>query len=116
MNTLTVDVSNYLEWLQVHNYAATTITSRRYYLAYFLAFAARRGLASSEAVQTGDLGDYQQELFAPPQGRRKPARRLHPDPAPHPGRPVLHLASPGRADRLGSGHWLGHAQGRALTA
>jgi integrase/recombinase XerD len=57
------DVDDYLAWMCVHNYADTTIVSRRYYLGYFTAYAFRHGIATAEAVTLEDLLGYQHELF-----------------------------------------------------
>lgn len=63
MGSLCSDVEEYLDWMGVHNYAKTTIISRRHYPGYFCAFATRQGLTASEAVSLEDLLAYQQELF-----------------------------------------------------
>ena len=57
------DLVDYLSWMGVHNYANTTITSRRYYLGYFRAFATRNGIHSAAEVTLEALLDYQHELF-----------------------------------------------------
>ena len=50
MTPIEADMARYLLWMEVHNYATTTITTRRYYLAYFAAFAARHGVEQAPAV------------------------------------------------------------------
>ena len=57
------EIRDYIDWMKVHNYAATTIENRRRYLGYFCDFAASRGLAAPGTVQLEDLVAYQDELF-----------------------------------------------------
>jgi integrase/recombinase XerD len=64
MTSLESDILDYLSWMRVHNYAKTTVVSRRYYLSYFTAFAARGGLDASERIMLEDLLGYEQELFS----------------------------------------------------
>lgn len=63
VTAIDVDVEDYLFWMSVHNYAKTTLISRRYYLGYFLAFAARHSIETAGAVTLEDLLAYQHELF-----------------------------------------------------
>jgi integrase/recombinase XerD len=58
-----VDVADYLSWMCVHNYAKTTIVSRRYYLGYFTAYLAGQGVCASGAVTLENLLAYQHGIF-----------------------------------------------------
>jgi len=40
MTPIERDVQSYLEWMEVHNYATTTIANRKCHLGYFVSFAA----------------------------------------------------------------------------
>ncbi len=64
MTSIKTDISDYLVWMQVHNYALTTISCRERYLGYFSSFLDERGLEDASAVSFDDLRDYQHELFA----------------------------------------------------
>jgi hypothetical protein len=44
MTTMTEEITNYLRWMEMHNYARTTIGNRRRYLGYFLAFSRARDI------------------------------------------------------------------------
>lgn len=63
VTSIETDVVDYLGWMCVHNYAKTTLVSRRYYLGYFTAFAVRNGIESAEAVTLEHLLGYQHQLF-----------------------------------------------------
>ncbi len=63
MTSIETDVEDYLSWMCVHNYAKTTIVSRRYHLGYFTHFAGLRGLHRAEEVTLEDLLSYQHQLF-----------------------------------------------------
>lgn len=63
MTRLDADVRDYLSWMEIHNYAATTVISRTYHLRYFVSFAQRRGIEDSPAVTLELLIDYQAALF-----------------------------------------------------
>ena len=63
MTPIECDVQNYLEWMEVHNYATTTVVNRRCHLGYFVTFAAARGVVEVEAVTLDVLTGYQQSLF-----------------------------------------------------
>ena len=43
MTPIEADAAQYLEWMEIHNYAAKTIDCRRRYLGYFFAFVAPLG-------------------------------------------------------------------------
>jgi integrase/recombinase XerD len=64
MGSIDAEVNDYLEWMAVHNYAATTIGCRRRYLDYFVAFAHERGVEEIEQVDAALLVSYQHQLFA----------------------------------------------------
>ncbi len=64
MTEIESDVGDYLVWMQVHNYARTTISCRRRYLGYFTCFVAERGIDEVADVSFETLRDYQHELFA----------------------------------------------------
>lgn len=57
------DISDYIEWMKVHNYAETTIENRRRYLAYFVEFARVREVSETECVSFDCVCAYQQALF-----------------------------------------------------
>jgi integrase/recombinase XerD len=63
MTTLAAEIRQYLEWMEVHNYARTTIVDRRRYLVYFLTFANCRGVDDPADVTFECLLSYQQQLF-----------------------------------------------------
>lgn len=56
-------VARYIEWLQVHNYAAPTVLNRQMYLGYFLAWCAERGLTRPQEVTKPILERYQRSLY-----------------------------------------------------
>ncbi len=64
MTPIEVDVADYIMWIRVHNYAATTIDARGRYLAYFVEFCGHCGVADADAVTFELVQRYQQELFA----------------------------------------------------
>jgi len=64
MARLTHDIDDYLDWMQVHNYASTTIRNRRCHLAHFEGWARGRNLRCAHQVRLEDLVDYQCQLFA----------------------------------------------------
>jgi integrase/recombinase XerD len=63
MLSLQQDIDDYLLWMQVHNYARTTIANRRRYLAYFSSFALKLRILSSADVTLENLLQYQGFLF-----------------------------------------------------
>jgi len=63
MTPIETDVSDYLEWLEVHNYASTTVSCRARYLGAFTRFAEAAGIEGSEEVTLELLVDYQRHLF-----------------------------------------------------
>jgi integrase/recombinase XerD len=56
-------VARYIEWLQVHNYAAPTVLNRQMYLGYFLAWCAERGLTQPREITKPILERYQRSLY-----------------------------------------------------
>jgi integrase/recombinase XerD len=56
-------VLRYLEWLQVHNYAAPTGQNRQSYLGVFVAWCAERGLATPKEITKPILERYQRSLY-----------------------------------------------------
>jgi integrase/recombinase XerD len=63
MTSLNLEIEAYLDWMKVHNYAATTIENRRRYLDYFSVFAHGRALKTPDAVAFEDLLAFQDQLF-----------------------------------------------------
>src|SRR5579863_4491325 len=64
MLPIATDVTEYLMWMKVHNYAHTTIAARERYLDYFISFASRRGITEASEVTFELLLEYQHHLFA----------------------------------------------------
>ena len=58
------DITEYLMWMKIHNYARTTIANRGVYLRYLSCFLAKREIQTSEAVSLEELLDYQQALYS----------------------------------------------------
>jgi integrase/recombinase XerD len=56
-------VLRYLEWLQVHNYAAPTVQNRQSYLGTFVAWCAERGLVTPREITKPILERYQRSLY-----------------------------------------------------
>lgn len=56
------DVEDYLTWMTVHNYAATTVADRRRYLGYFCQFAESAGATSVADVSYELVVAYQEHL------------------------------------------------------
>jgi integrase/recombinase XerD len=56
-------VLRYLEWLQVHNYAAPTVQNRQSYLGVFVAWCTDRGLATPREITKPILERYQRSLY-----------------------------------------------------
>ena len=63
MTPIEADAREYLEWMQIHNYAERTIDCRRRYLGYFFAFAGARGVSEAKEVTLDLLLCYQHQLF-----------------------------------------------------
>jgi integrase/recombinase XerD len=63
MAAIDVQREEYLLWMRVHNYADTTIESRRHYLDYFAVFCRELGIADTDAVSFEVVQEYQQRLF-----------------------------------------------------
>lgn len=64
MSTLANEFELYLEWMDVHNYAATTIENRRRYLGYFDSFLAKMGIGDSAEVTYELVVAYQEAVHA----------------------------------------------------
>ena len=64
MGSIETDVREYLKWMEIHNYAKTTIKCRSRYLGYFVDFAGAHGVERSEHVTLELLVSCQQSLFA----------------------------------------------------
>jgi integrase/recombinase XerD len=64
MTTLANDIDCYLEWMEIHNYAATTVENRRRYLGYFHAYASDAGIRDAGAVTYELVVAYQETLHA----------------------------------------------------
>jgi integrase/recombinase XerD len=56
-------VLRYLEWLQVHNYAAPTVQNRQSYLGVFVAWCTERGLITPREITKPILERYQRSLY-----------------------------------------------------
>jgi integrase/recombinase XerD len=65
-------VMRYLEWLQVHNYAAPTVQNRQSYLGVFVAWCAERGLVSPKEITKPILERYQRSLYIHRKGMATP--------------------------------------------
>jgi integrase/recombinase XerD len=65
-------VQSYLEWMEVHNYATTTIANRKCHLGYFVSFAATHRVVAVEGVTLDLLTAYQQGLFMHRKGNGQP--------------------------------------------
>lgn len=63
MTPIEADVADYLLWMRVHNYADTTITSRRRYLGYFTRFCQQHSVEHGAAVTFELIQRYQRGLF-----------------------------------------------------
>jgi integrase/recombinase XerD len=57
------DIADYLAWMRVHNYAATTIDNRTRYLSYFVSFIYPMALTQSSDITLELLLDYQVHLY-----------------------------------------------------
>jgi integrase/recombinase XerD len=64
MTTLAIEFELYLDWMRVHNYAATTIENRRRYLGYFDSFLAELGISESAEVTYELVVAYQEAVHA----------------------------------------------------
>jgi hypothetical protein len=62
MTPIETDIREYLLWMQIHNYAKTTIAGRVRYLGYLSCFLAKRGIETSGEVTLEDLLVYQHAL------------------------------------------------------
>jgi integrase/recombinase XerD len=56
-------VRRYLEWLQVHNYAAPTVQNRQSYLGAFVVWCGERGLVTPREITKPILERYQRGLY-----------------------------------------------------
>jgi integrase/recombinase XerD len=56
-------VLRYLEWLQIHNYAAPTVQNRQSYLGVFVAWCSERGLVTPREITKPILERYQRSLY-----------------------------------------------------
>jgi integrase/recombinase XerD len=65
-------VLRYLEWLQVHNYAAPTVQNRQSYLGVFVAWCSERGLATPREITKPILERYQRSLYIHRKGNGEP--------------------------------------------
>jgi integrase/recombinase XerD len=64
MSTIESQISEYLEWMEIHNYAQTTIENRRRYLGYFVTFISPAGIEDPASVTLECLLGYQHQLFS----------------------------------------------------
>ena len=94
MTPIEAAADDYLEWMEIHNYARTTIEGRGRYLGYFITFAEDCGISEAKDVTLELLLSYQHALFAHRKRNGQPlsfgtqAQRLVP------GGSVLLLAAP----------------------
>lgn len=63
MTPIEADGCDYLQWMEIHNYASKTIECRRRYLGYFFSFADGRGVIEAKQVTLELLLTYQHALF-----------------------------------------------------
>jgi integrase/recombinase XerD len=63
MTAIEADAAEYIGWLQVHNYAETTVACRVRYLAYFARFCHREGIDDPSEVTFELLQGHQRQLF-----------------------------------------------------
>ena len=63
MTAIEVAAAEYIVWLQVHNYAETTVACRVRYLGYFIEFCLRHGIDDPQAVTLEFLQAYQELLY-----------------------------------------------------
>jgi integrase/recombinase XerD len=63
MTPIEANVEEYLVWMRVHNYAATTISCRRRYLGYLIGFCQQHGVHAADTVSFELLQGYQRSLF-----------------------------------------------------
>jgi integrase/recombinase XerD len=63
MTPIEREVDEYLVWMEIHNYASTTIKARRYHLGYFLTFAHQHAVLGARDVTLELLLTYQRQLF-----------------------------------------------------
>jgi integrase/recombinase XerD len=73
MTPLEANVEEYLLWMRIHNYAETTISCRRRYLAYFSGFCQQHGIGEAGSVTFDLLQSYQRQLF---EHRKRDGRSL----------------------------------------
>ena len=84
MTSIEADAAVYLEWMEIHNYAAKTIECRQRYLGYFFAYLAPLGVEEAKEVALEHILGYQHALFTHrkrdgnPLGFGTQARRLVP--------------------------------------
>jgi integrase/recombinase XerD len=64
MTPIQIEARDYLEWMEIHNYARTTIECRGRYLDYFIAFAGAHDVDEAKEVSLELLLSYQHTLFA----------------------------------------------------
>jgi integrase/recombinase XerD len=65
-------VLKYLEWLQVHNYAAPTVQNRQSYLGVFVAWCTERGIVNPREITKPILERYQRSLYIHRKGNGDP--------------------------------------------
>ena len=63
MTPIESEANDYLEWMEIHNYARLTIECRGRYLAYFITFARESAVDEAKDVTLGLLLSYQHALF-----------------------------------------------------
>jgi integrase/recombinase XerD len=64
MTPIQIEARDYLEWMEIHNYARTTIECRGRYLDYFIAFACKHDVDEAKEVTLELILSYQHELFS----------------------------------------------------
>lgn len=63
MTPIESEANDYLEWMEIHNYARLTIECRGRYLAYFITFARESAVDEAKEVTLELLLSYQHALF-----------------------------------------------------
>jgi len=64
MTPIQIEARDYLEWMEIHNYARTTIECRGRYLDYFIAFACKHDVDEAKEVTLELILSYQHQLFS----------------------------------------------------
>ncbi len=115
MTAIEAETAEQHPWLEVHNYAATTVRCRIRYLAYFVEFCHNCGIDTSAAVTFelfSPISGISSSIASAPVSRSPPPPRLS-------GSFRSRTSSPGFGGQVGSSvnpAGLAHAQARPPTA